>query len=168
MEFVKTIVQATTSPKAKATVLAGSGAVLLFLLLASDGVLDRFGLLNIQTEFLATFGILAVYSFATLLVYIGASVFGWLATNIRRHLVITKRRKALHFLTGEEKAILRRFVGGQTKSQGLVYESGVVQGLRDARIIYRASSVGELRNWQFNIHDWAWDYLHLHPECLQE
>jgi len=85
---------------------------------------------------------------------------------IRRQLVIRGRRRGLHSLTEPEKDILRGFIFSGTKTQSLAYESGVVQGLRNARVIYKATNTGHLDSWDFNIHDWAWDYLNKHPELL--
>lgn len=83
---------------------------------------------------------------------------------------IRRAHKRLQNLTPEEVALLRNYVANRTKSQWLPYESGVVMGLVRLGIIYQASSLGNIHPgyavFQFNINDFAWEYLHQHPEVI--
>jgi len=55
---------------------------------------------------------------------------------------------------------------GQTKTQYLDLENGVVRGLELDIVIYKASNIGQINTWAYNIQPWAWDYLNEHPESL--
>ena len=75
-------------------------------------------------------------------------------------------------LTGVEKAILRHFLANDTRTQDLDYQNGNVSKLTSLGLIYRASSVsyGGSRGsftFPYNISDWAWTYIHEHPEVLE-
>ena len=75
-------------------------------------------------------------------------------------------------LTGVEKVILRHFLVNDTRTQDLDYQNGNVSNLTSLGFIYRASSVsyGGLRGsftFPYNISDWAWNYIHEHPEVLE-
>ncbi|MBI1879994.1 MAG: superinfection exclusion B family protein [Chloroflexi bacterium] len=90
----------------------------------------------------------------------------WIQNKRHQSAVLQERQKRLHNLTRSEKAILKGYLGNQTRSQYLPIESGVVNGLEAEDIIYRASHIGKLDEWAFNIQPWAWDYLTDHPELL--
>lgn len=77
------------------------------------------------------------------------------------------RKKRLHRLSAEEKQILRAYIERQTRSLNLDVMSGVVNGLEQETIIYRASSLGHLMaGFAYNIQPWAWDYLNEHRDLL--
>lgn len=76
-------------------------------------------------------------------------------------------------LTSQEKAILRGFLHKNTKTQTLGMESGVVHGLEVAMILYRSSRVatqwaGPGYGIDYNILDWAWNYLKKNPNLLKD
>lgn len=79
------------------------------------------------------------------------------------------RRKYLDSLTPEEQAILAVYISQNTRTQSLPFNNGVVSGLEEVGVIYRAASVSEFaENFAFNIQPWAWDYLRGHPELLSK
>jgi hypothetical protein len=42
----------------------------------------------------------------------------------------------------------------------------VVNGLEIKKVIFRASNIGDLDEWAYNIQPWAWEYLNDHPELF--
>jgi Super-infection exclusion protein B len=73
----------------------------------------------------------------------------------------------LNNLTEDEKQILRYYLAENTRANTLRVEDGVVQGLKSSGVIYMSASMGNLvEGFAHNISDFAWDYLHKHPELL--
>jgi hypothetical protein len=86
-----------------------------------------------------------------------------------RRLCINHCRKRLQQLTGDEKLVLQGYVHGQTRTQYLDLNDGVVAGLVAARVLYRATTISRsYTTFAYNISDVAWDYLHEHPEVLSQ
>ena len=76
-------------------------------------------------------------------------------------------RECLHNLSPEEKVLLSRYLLGQTKSLRLDPQSGVVNGLEHARIIYQSSTLGTLHGFAYNMQPWALAELKAHPGVLE-
>jgi hypothetical protein len=71
-------------------------------------------------------------------------------------------------LTEDEKAILRGYIEGQTRTQYLAMSNGTVGQFVVEKILFRASSLGSVADYfPYNIQPWAWDYLNNHPEVLE-
>ena len=86
--------------------------------------------------------------------------------KLRRN-VSNQCRKRLQKLTDDEKLVLKRYIEGQTRTQNLDFTSGIVAGLAEAGILYRPTIFsGDAPFFAFNMTDFAWDYLHKHPESL--
>jgi hypothetical protein len=94
----------------------------------------------------------------------------WTKDAITSRRRIKYRQKRLHRLTPAERAILRKYIIKDTRSQDLSLQDGVAQGLVLERIIYRPlPSIGDVRRgFPHNIQPWAWDYLKKHPELLKD
>lgn len=71
-------------------------------------------------------------------------------------------------LTPEERGILLCYIKDKTRSRSLNIYDGTIQGLINARIIYRSSDVGSAgayrASFSHNITNIAWDYLNKNPE----
>ena len=79
------------------------------------------------------------------------------------------RKKYLHELTADEKAILRYFIIHGTRTQRLPLECGQVAGLEARYIISRASTISRGgTDFDYNIQPWAWEYLHQNQHLLNE
>ena len=69
-------------------------------------------------------------------------------------------RKYLGNLTEHEAAILRQYIGPQTRSTFQSPMDGVVQGLVHAGVLYRAANLGQVhKGFAFNLTEAAWEYL---------
>ena len=82
---------------------------------------------------------------------------------------LTKLKKRLKTLTNEEREILTKYVPNKTRTNYLRPDDGVVRGLEQANIIYRASAMGGANyqfTWAYNIQPWAWDFLNAHSELV--
>ena len=76
-------------------------------------------------------------------------------------------RQRLHDLSGPEKAILRRYVDANARTQTLDFADGVTRGLEVEHVLARASTVSQgMTYFDFNIQPWAWNYLREHPDLL--
>ena len=137
------------------------------LLFAPDRILTRLGLLNFANNNRNVVG----FVFLGCAAIAGVSVFAWvvhfiLAFALDLH---TQKRciKRLKGLTEEEKKILRFYIWGQTKSNTLRFDDGVVQGLVAEGVLYRATDMGNVvEGFDYNIGDVAWKYLNKHPALL--
>lgn len=137
------------------------------LLFAPERVLSRLGLLDFANHHRNVVGLvflvctaLAVLAF---LAWAGRYVF---AATLYRHM--QKRcLKRLERLTEEEKKILRFYIWGQTRSNTLRFDDGVVQGVVAEGVLFRASSLGNvLEGFAYNIGETAWKHLNKHPALL--
>jgi hypothetical protein len=78
----------------------------------------------------------------------------------RKNATLDRQTQRLDSLTEDEKQILRYYIHKQTRTNYLLFDDGVVQGLAAIGVIYRASSMGNiLYGFAYNISDFAWDYL---------
>ena len=155
------------------TVSFVTASALLFLVFASDNTLDDLGMMDNRTVYTLGFGLGLVFSSAAIIIRFGVHAIHWGLIAHSRSTVITTRQEGLHHLTEPQKAILRRFIMIESKTQTLPSGDGAVKGLRFARIIYRfadavPSDTVDQSSPMFDyiIHDWAWDYINKHPEIL--
>ena len=138
---------------------AFAATVILALLLLWGDVLDWLGLKGhraiVSAVFLVSVSVLFAQSLAIGYGYVG------------RWKPRCSCRKRLKQLTRDEKAILKRYIEGQTRTQDLDFTNGVVIGLENAGCIARVCGVTyKYELTAFNISDFAWKYLNKHPEAL--
>lgn len=81
----------------------------------------------------------------------------------------SKRRVVyLRALTKDEKKALQAYIVKGTKTARWNIESGVIAGLVSHGILYPSSKYGtQVSGFAHNISEWAWAYLHEHPECVE-
>lgn len=77
-----------------------------------------------------------------------------------------ERAKRLRQLTEEEKAVLRRYIYGGTRTQYFDVSSGIAMGLVREGILFCPVQVGHAEKFAFNITPWTWDYLDKHRHLL--
>ena len=140
--------------------------VLGFVLFAPADILDVFGLSSIVSQYRPYLGAAFLVTAALLLANMLGAWYGWIKRRYVRSKNIKRGRRRLRSLTDAEKEILRGYIHNKTRSQYLWVTDGVVRGLEAEKIIYRASEVGSLDEWAYNIQPWAWNYLNAHPELL--
>jgi len=147
--------------------LVAFGAAAAFLLFSSADLLKKFGVLKFAEDYRPWLGLTLIVSAILFVVSIAIDVYGWIqrkrqGTQFREH-----GAKRLNSLTEEEKQILRFYVAKQSKTNVLRVDDGIVQGLVGAGIICRSAPIGDmLEGFAHNISDFAWEYLHEHPEVL--
>ena len=141
-----------------------------FLVFASDDVLADFGIQGFRSDFRPWIGIVFLGSVSVLLTRGVTASFSWGKNEIVVRKSLGRRQKRMHDLTPAEKDILRKYVAEETRTQTLMMGDGVVQGLVQAGVLYRSTTVGESRQgdpvFDHNVQPWAWDYLRKHPELL--
>ena len=148
----------------------------LFALLLVTGILvfspraflEALGLYGIVDSYRAWIGFAFLIFFAVLI----AHFVSWLGKIARSWVVeyysIRHGRKRLHDLTDDEKKLLAEYLGYNTRSRFLDFQSGVVNGLVKENVLWRAASSGNLlRGIAYNIQPWAWEYLKQHPELFE-
>lgn len=147
--------------------LAAIGLFCGLILLAPDRLLDWLGVLDVAQNYRQWFGVAFLAAVALLVVH-GAIEIGRVVRNRTRLQKKHERSlKRLHCLTEDEKQILRFYVATQKKTNKLRVDDGVVNGLVAAGLIYRAASQGHIiKGFDHNISEFAWEYLHEHPELL--
>ena len=138
------------------------------LLFSPAALLERLGMTELLMHYRGWIGVVFVASAAVWLAHglapAARSVVAWLQ-EVRQ---MRTRRATLKHLSPQERAILRRFMDGDTKTITLNISSGVHAGLESRQVIYRASSLSRsFYDFDYNIQPWAWDYLREHPEVLE-
>jgi len=163
MDISKALEWIKLSPRALTGVALATGA---FLLLTPKH-LDYLGLTTLNTQVRPWVAVAFILSAALLIAHVAFE----LASSLRKkwmHRVLRKFRRAeLHKLSPEEKVVLASYIRGDTKTLVLAPDSGVAGGLEASKIIYRASTIGSLDGWAYNIQPWAREYLLEHPELLE-
>jgi hypothetical protein len=138
-----------------------------FVVFAPPETLSIFGLTDIVERYRPWFGLAFLASSVLLLGAALAALYGWLQTRRRERAMLKHGRRRLKRLTEDEKAILRGFIEGQTRTQYLPISDGRVRQFEMERIIFRASKLGQYPDaFAYNIQPWAWEYLNKHPEVL--
>lgn len=145
-------------------------AVLLFtgtLLLLPSHLIEPLGLVDFRGEsrLWLALGFLAA---ATMLISHGAGeVWKWGRRKLRFRRNMKRRVKAMQELSPEEKEVLRSYLAHQTKTRTFGLSDGVVNDLVAKQILRRASTVGYLRSFPYNLQPWAWRYLNENPWVLE-
>lgn len=145
-------------------VIAISCGVYLF---APSEWISKLGLDNLDQKYRPYIGGVFLVSSGTVVVAVvrWISMFGIACMHVRG--MKNKAIKRLNTLTEGEKQILRFYISQQTRANTLRVDDGVVQGLVTAGIIYRSTQIGNmLEGFSYNIQDFAWEYLHEHPNLL--
>lgn len=154
--------------------VAVSAGILIY---SSNCFLERIGLsklINIkkdQGEFISlVFLVSLVFFINSLLSSPSKSLSNKIKTKANVLLVINRSKKYLRKLTIEEKQVLKPYLEKPTRTQSLPVGSGVVMGLERAHII-RISAQASMMDergivWDYNLTDWAWNYLNKHPKLL--
>jgi hypothetical protein len=141
----------------------GIAAVTGFILLAPSTIISPFGLLAYRDKGKLYFGI----AFFVLSAVIIANTVQRLAHMNNSFFAMWARKKRLHRLTAEEVQILRQYIEGQTRTNYLDINDGVVSGLISEAIIYRSANVSTFfTTFAHNIQPWAWNYLNKHRNLL--
>jgi Super-infection exclusion protein B len=78
-------------------------------------------------------------------------------------------RYRLHQLTADEKAILRRYITGKTRTQQLDPSNVAVSALARDRVLTTVTQVrAASEQWAYTLQPWVWTYLNERPELLAE
>jgi hypothetical protein len=78
-------------------------------------------------------------------------------------------RHRLHQLTADEKAILQRYITGNTRTQELEPSNAAVAALARDRILTTVTQVrGASDQWAYTLQPWVWTYLKERPALLAE
>ena len=136
---------------------------LVFPLLAPQEWLEGLGLAQLLPPIRGYLGA----GFVVISCFLVARFVQWLVSAFSKKMAIRSYQKLLHSLSPEEKAILKKFVDGDTKTVALDIRSGVACGLVAQRIISMASSIGRFGTYfDHNIQPWALAYLKGHPKLV--
>jgi len=139
-----------------------------FFLFAPEHVLSIFGLSTFTTQYKPIIGIIFLFSSALLLSHWFIEIWKWLVKGIKNTRAKKNFKHKLHQLTAAEKLILRDYLRNNTKTQYYSMTNGIVSGLELEGILYKASNIGHVYKFAFNIQPWVWNYLKKHPETLEE
>jgi hypothetical protein len=139
-----------------------------FVVFAPPNVLSIFGITGIVESYRAYFGLAFLLSAALLASSALIATCEWLKGKYRERVTRKYRRRRLRQLTEDEKAILRGYIEGQTRTQYLAMSNGTVGQFVVEKILFRASSLGSVADYfPYNIQPGAWEYLNDHPEVLE-
>jgi hypothetical protein len=138
-----------------------------FVAFAPPTWLSIFWITGLVSSYRPWFGLAFLLSAALLASSALIATCEWLKGKYRERATRKYRHRRLRQLTEDEKAILRGYVEGQTKTQYLAMSNGTVGQFVAEKILFRASSLGSVADYfPYNIQPWAWKYLNEHPELL--
>jgi hypothetical protein len=140
------------------------------LLYTPETWLNKVGLLEIKTNYKTWIGLVFVISFSFLISSGISLIIKKIKAVINEKSVRQAVIDSLHSLTPEEKEYLAGYIVNQTQTQNFNIQDGVVTGLKNKYIIYRASNVGTMfgPGFAFNINTFAYNYLMKNPHLLGE
>ncbi len=77
--------------------------------------------------------------------------------------------KSISSASNVEKEVLARYLAEDTTTIAFDLRDGIVNGLIDKGILYRASQASNPMSVDFdvNIQSWAWDFIKSHPDVLK-
>jgi hypothetical protein len=112
-------------------------------------------------------GWFTVIGLACISLLVGVSVMGALGRRLQARRLRVGWTRLLRNLTDDEKAVLRKYIDQNVRTQHLSFSEGVANGLEAKKILYRASSLGShTAHFAYNIQDGAFEILKRHPEFL--
>ena len=139
------------------------------LLFSPKALLSNIGLDGFVATYRSWVGLSWLLSIALLSSHVLSPLGKFLKHWVSEKIWIWHGKKRLKELTNSEKEILRRFIAGETRSQYLDFQNGDVNLLERERIIFMASSTGNLiRGMAYNIQPWAWEYLRKNRDLLKQ
>ena len=138
------------------------------LLFGAESFLKKLGLDLFMADYRKYIGV----AFIGVNVLLFSHVFSYSYEHVRKKInnrrYLKKCKERLHSLTPQEKSILSGYVFNNTRSQDFECTDGVVLGLEEAKIIYRASDLSSFfTDFPYIIRSWAWDYLKENPDLLK-
>ena len=162
MDYTKLLEQ---SPKILFAILIGG----LLFLVAPASVL---GSMSLDDFWLRPYiGIVTILSGALLVTHGATFLIGWLKTKRSKRKEEEKWQETLvktfASLTPAEKDVLRPYILANENSCLFNISDGVAGGLAAKQILYRASNLGYMGNFPYNLQTWAREYLEQHPELLR-
>jgi Super-infection exclusion protein B len=90
-----------------------------------------------------------------------------IAREVANRQMLAKQRERLHHLTTEEQVVLREFIARRTRTASLYWEDGVVRGLERDKVLWMVLPFArDGLPSDFNMENWAYDYLLTHPELV--
>jgi len=148
--------------------------LLLFLPIS---LLDQLGLTIILGSFRGYIGIAFLITIVLTLMSATSRLYIWSKEKRQQSQRARERLLLLSKLTDDERTILNGFISHHAKTQRLDVDSGVVNGLVTKDVLYRAATratvgfadtsyYGPIYTCDYNVHDWAWDYLNNHRQLL--
>lgn len=138
------------------------------LLFLPISVLARLGVDVLVQNYRMWIGLIGLGTACLLMSHLVFWLKDFLVEAVRKRRLLKACKEYLRHLTPEEKTVLVAYIISQTRSQNLDSMSGVVNGLEQAKIIYRSASIGTLMGgWAYNLQPWAWDELNAYPELLE-
>jgi hypothetical protein len=147
--------------------LVSLGIIAALFLFLPDKSLKWFGIYDFAQHYRPWLSVVFISTGVLFIVDRSIAVRGWARHKKQVARFSESRLQRLHRLTEDEKQILRFYIAKQTRANMLRVDDGIVQGLVSAGIIYRSTTLGNvLEGFAHNISDFAWDYLHEHPELL--
>lgn len=139
------------------------------VIFAPDNFLRKLGLFNIKEAHQTIISISLLLALSMLGARGCAAIISWIKQRFIWHKNLKEMRKRLNDLTSEEKQILRKYILGNTRTQDLLIQDGVANGLVAAKVLYRSANVGSMMGgFAFNMQPWAWVYLKENPYLLED
>jgi len=130
------------------------------ILFAPDKFIEKLDLFDVKNTYQLLISALFLISASILIARFFNSIIQWVRTRITWKNNLKIMQNNLHTLTPGEKIILRSYISNNTKTQTLLVQDGVVQGLVAKKVICRFANLGTMMGgFDFNIQPWAWDYL---------
>ena len=144
-------------------VLALSTGALLFM---PDRVLATFAVAPIVAHYRPWIALCFLFSSIMTLSYPVND--GWRSIN-RRVLEIrlrSKGKRRLHILDNREKETLASYITRNTRTLHFDSNNAAMANLVLIGVLYHPVRVAPVNNVPTAIHEWAWEYLHEHPELV--
>lgn len=125
----------------------------LSTLFLPDSLFMAFQVQLLRMAYIQYIGFVTYFSFFVLLVYGCKKCLTFLQVD-------TRKRRSMQLLTPVEHEYLKKYLDNDTQTATFTLYDGVVAGLIEKGILYKANSLSNKASEQdFNINTWAYQYL---------
>jgi len=102
------------------------------------------------------------------LVMLVAGLQPWLSQKLNELYLRKKAPKILSKLSSQEKSYLAKYIAQHVTTLDFSITDGVIRGLEGKGVVYRASSLGTLHHFAFNLQSWVSETLDENPELKND
>jgi len=137
-----------------------------FGLFAPLDILEFIGIEYWRNDAKLYLGSVFVVSCAVVGCHYASEIGSWLTNKYCVFLSKRSAKSGLKRLAPEEKELMARYLNGNTRTIFRAIDDPIAARLVKIGILYAPFRQGDIDEFPFTIHSWAWEYLHKYPHLV--